>query len=245
MRARSPQSPSGLVVPGVTLAILALAHSVRARGLSRSLLFAGLGLGTGAAGEYVAVNVARSVRHHGRPQVLGVPVAAVLGWYTITYAAFATVESLVSRSAAAWRRWPWSVPIGTAALATSLDLLLDCYGLDHGLWEWPSGGPYARELVGRNGRHGIPVANFVAWLGITGGISLAYLLATRELEAPPRSGEAAGGRQAGRAAVLLLLPYYLVAAAWARRRGRRRYLLYSGLVPAFVARGLVRRSPLP
>jgi uncharacterized membrane protein len=127
--------------------------------------------------------------------------------------------------------------VGTAALATSLDLLLDCYGLDQGLWEWPRGGAYARELSGPNGRRGIPASNFVAWLAMTGAIGLGYLLATRTWDAPAGAAEAHGalGRHAGS---LLLLPYYLLGVGWAVRTGHRRYLLYSGLVPLVALLGL-------
>ena len=244
MRTRGRRSPRGLLPAALALAGLALGHSVRVRGFSHTLLFSALGLGTGAAGEYLAVNVARTVRHHGRPQLLGVPVAAVLGWYTITYAAFAIVESLVCRATAPVG-WPWSVPIGSAALATSLDLLLDCYGLDRGLWEWRGGGPYASEVVGPNGRHGIPITNFVAWFGITGGVSLAYLVGTGQLNAPRTSMRPAGAAPSGRAAALLLLPYYALAADWALACGRRRYLLYSVLVPALLACGVASPVRLP
>jgi hypothetical protein len=43
---------------------------------------------------------------------------------TITYAVFATVETLVGRLTAARVGWRLSVPLGTAALAISLDLIL-------------------------------------------------------------------------------------------------------------------------
>ena len=42
----------------------------------------------------------------------------------------------------------WVLPPGTAAVATSLDLILDGVGLDLELWEWSQGGPYAPEVLG-------------------------------------------------------------------------------------------------
>jgi uncharacterized membrane protein len=220
----------GLVAAATSLAVGALAHSIRVRGLRRGLVFAALGLGTGAAGEWMGVNLAHAVRHHSRPQVVGVPVAAVLSWYSITYAAFTMVERLAGRRRASQRGRFWALPVGTAALATSLDLVLDCYGLDQGLWEWPSGGAYARELAGPNGRHGIPVSNFLAWVTMTGTTSLAYLFVTRGWGGPPALPRA-GGTRALDAGSLLLAPYYVLAAGWAIRNGHGRYLVYSGLVP--------------
>jgi uncharacterized membrane protein len=67
------------------------------------------------------------------------------------------------------------IPI-VALTATSLDLLLDPFGLDLGLWEWSAGGPYASEVNGPNGKRGIPVLNFAGWITLTSGVMLAYQL---------------------------------------------------------------------
>jgi uncharacterized membrane protein len=192
-------------------------------------VFAALGLGVGATGEYLAINRARRLRHHTRPQVRGVPVGAVLAWYTIMYAAFATMQTVISR-----RHWPWAVPLGAATLATSLDLVLDCYGLDAGLWEWATDGPYARELVGPNGRRGIPRGNFLGWILMTAGVCLSYMLVAGERT------DYSTARPLCRLPALILLPYYLVAAIWARQPGRRRFLVYSSAAPALIAWSLAR-----
>jgi hypothetical protein len=115
-------------------------------------------------------------------------------------------------------------------------------GIGSGPWEWADGA-YAREVVGLNGRRGIPVGNFLACLGMTTGTSLVHPLATCERDPARLSKPVAGARHTGRSSALLLLPFYLVAAALARQGGRRWYLLSSGLVPVLVVCALTGRVP--
>lgn len=221
---------------------LTLAQSLRARGGRRTVLFAALGMGLPVAAEYTAVNVARMIRHHSRPQVRGVPLAAV-AWYNIGYASYALIEALLAGSymSSAARRWVG--PMGTALVATSLDLIFDPFGLDLGLWEWRDGGAYAREIVGPNGKAGIPLANFAGWVALTGGIALGY-----EWLAGASIGSASSARtSAGREAALLLSPYYLAPAGWALLQRGPRYLVASALFPAALVAASLRqpRTHLP
>lgn len=242
---------------------LTLAHSLWSRGPRRTVAFTALGLGLPLASEFAGVNILRVVRHHTYPQVRGVPLAAV-AWYSIGYAAHALVEDLLVRVGVGARGRRWAVPAGTAALATSLDLILDCFGLDMGLWEWRDGGPYAREIVGPNGKAGIPVANFTGWVVLTGSVSLGHVLLaeageTRRPGTTPaarswvgnavplvhQSGDlaekaSARSAAAGTTAALLLAPYYVASAAWALVRRKPKYLLYSALVPAALAASVMR-----
>jgi uncharacterized membrane protein len=233
-----PRLSQAMVVAALLQAGLTVGHSLRARGGRRTALFAALGLGLPALGEYLGVNVLRAVRHHTQPQVRGVPLAAVLGWYNIGYATFAMLESILAQAGldARWRRW--AVPVGTALAATSLDLLVDCFGLDQGMWEWNSDGPYAREIAGPNGRQGIPLMNFAGWLELTGGVTAAYAALAGGAQDQPEAPGAAGSAEAGRTAAALLLPYYLPAVAWALWRRKPQYLLYSSLFPLAVALAL-------
>ena len=230
--------------PGLLSAGLIAGQSVRTRGVRRTAVFAALGLGLPALAEAYAVTLRRELRHHMQPQLKGVPLNAILGWYTITYAVFSLLES-IGRRHGLNRRVPHRVlPPSTAAVATSLDLILDCVGLDLGLWEWSQGGPYAPEVVGPNGQHGIPVANFVSWLALTGSVTGCYLLLEPRLGEGPPSRGTAGQRPAtaGRTAALVLLPYYLAGAGWALGRRRPRYLLYSALCPLVLADTLTARG---
>jgi uncharacterized membrane protein len=80
-------------------------------------------------------------------------------------------------------------------------------------------------VKGPNGKRGVPLLNFVGWIGLTTSVALAYQRLNPG--AGPSCSGAASGPEAGRCAALVLLSYYLPAAAWATKRRRRKYLLYS------------------
>ena len=216
-----------LTAHSLLVAGLSAAHSLRSRGLRRTLLFAALGSGIPILGELVAVNVLKVLRHHARPQAGGVPLAIALGWYNVGYGTFAVMESITSATGPREDVNRALVP-ATALAATSLDLLLDPCGLELGLWEWSGDGPYASEVEGPNGHRGVPLLNYAGWISLLTSVTLAY-----ELFDPGRSPAvtpgpwSAGGSQAGRGAALLLLSYYLPAAAWTLKRRRPRHLVYS------------------
>jgi uncharacterized membrane protein len=209
----------------VVVAGLSLAHSLRTRGLRRTLLFAVLGNAIPILGELLAINGLKVLRHHARPQAGGVPLAIALGWYNVGYGTFAVMESIMSAADPPEGARSWALAPATALAATSLDLLLDPYGLDLGLWEWSGDGRYAAEVRGPNGRRGVPLLNYAGWLGLITGVTLAY----RRLDPGRNAADARadGGPEAARGAALLLLSYYLPAAAWALERRRPKYLIYS------------------
>lgn len=75
---------------------LVAAHSLKAHGVRRAYLFGAPVLGIPALGEYHAVNRARILRHRTHPQIKGVPIGALLGWYPISTATFGVAESVWS-----------------------------------------------------------------------------------------------------------------------------------------------------
>ncbi len=246
MSRSDPRLSRAVTAHAVAVAAMSVAHSLRARGLRRTLIFAALGSAIPAVGEYLAINAVKALRHHARPQAKGVPLAIVLGWYNVSYTVFSVAESLMSAVDLKGSRRGWALPPAVALLATDLDLLLDPAGLDAGLWEWCDEGTYAREIQGHNGRRGVPLYNFAGWLAIESSIALAYRsLAPDEGTAGPGRPWAPGGRKAGRAAALLLLLYYLPAAAWATRRRAWRYLIYSAPFLGALCLALKGRRPLP
>jgi uncharacterized membrane protein len=241
-----PRLSRAVTLHAVAVAGLNVAHSLRARGLRRTLLFAALGNAIPAVGEYLAINVAGALRHHARPQALGVPLVITLGWYNVSYAAYSVTESLLTGAGLRGSGRRRALPPATALLATNLDLLLDPAGLDAGLWEWNGEGTYARDLRGSNGRRGVPLFNFAGWLAIESSIALAYRsLAPDYGTTDRRSPGRAGGPEAGRAAALLLLLYYLPAAAWAVKRRGWKYLLYSAPFSMALWPALNGRLPTP
>jgi uncharacterized membrane protein len=217
-----------LTAHSLVVAGLSAAHSLRTRGLRRTLLFAALGSGIPILGELLAVNVMRVLRHHAHPQAGGVPLAIALGWYNVGYGTFAVMESIMSATGPREEAGSRAVVPATALAATSMDLLLDPCGLDLGLWEWSGDGPYASEVEGPNGHRGVPLLNYAGWISLLTSVTLAYRLLEPRRRASGSPGPwTAGSPQAGRSAALLLLSYYLPAAAWTLKRRRPRHLIYS------------------
>jgi uncharacterized membrane protein len=226
------------------VAALNVIHSLRTLGLRRTLLFGALGNGIPILGELLAIRVLKVIRHHIQPQISGVPLAITLGWYNVGYGTLVIVNSTFNDGNKP--RVRKSLAPTVALTATSLDLLLDPFGLDSGLWEWSEGGPYAPDIKGPNGKRGIPLLNFAGWLGLTTGVTLANqrLQTGRNAADTPGPGDA-GDLAAGRGVALLLLSYYLPAALWALKRGRRKYLLYSAPFAATLCATLRERSTAP
>jgi hypothetical protein len=134
----------------------------------------------------------------------------------------------------------------TALTATSLDLFLDTFGLESGLWEWSENSAYASEVEGPNGKRGVPLLDFIGWLALTTGVTLAYQrLQTGRNAAELADSEDSSGPGSERAAALLLLSYYLPALVWALKRGRRKYLLYSALFATTLCATMKGRSTSP
>jgi uncharacterized membrane protein len=213
----------------VIVAALSVIHSLRTRGLRRTLLFAALGNAIPILGELLAVRILKMLRHHVRPQVKGVPLAIVLGWYNVSYGTLAIVKGIIYDAGDPEQdRKNLALAPAVALTATSFDLLLDPFGLDLGLWEWSEDGPYASEVKGPNGKCGVPLPNFVGWFALTTVVTLAYQrFQIGGNVADALDPEDSGGPGTERAAALLLLSYYLPAAVWALKRGRRRYIVYS------------------
>ena len=133
----------------IVMAGVSAAHSLRARGLRRTLLLATLGHAIPVVGEHLAVNVLALLRHRSEPQLKGVPLAVVLGWYNVAYGTLAVMESIMNRVDPNKCQRSWLLSPGTALVATSLDLLVDPVGLDLGLWEWSRDEAYATKIEGR------------------------------------------------------------------------------------------------
>ena len=181
---------------------LSVAHSLRARGLRRTLLFAGPGLGLPILGEYLAINALKLLRHRTEPELAGVPVAVALGWYNVGYGTFAMMESILSRTGSGGGKPGRALPPATALAATSLDLLMDPCGLDLGLWEWSGDGRYAAEVVGPNGKRGVPLVNYAGWLGLIASVTTAYQrldppgdAGVRRVGAPPAARKPGAARR--------------------------------------------------
>ena len=221
-----PRLSKAVTAHSSVVVTLNLIHSMRTRGLRRTLLFAALGNGIPILGELLAIHALKLIRHRIQPQIGGVPLAIALGWYNVGYGTMSIVNDAFNDGDKPRARKSLAPTVALAA--TSFDLLLDPIGLDLGLWEWSEGGPYAPEIKGPNGKRGIPLLNFAGWIALTAGVTLAYQYVwTRDATTDAPGSQDGGSSGAKRTAMFLLLCYYLPATVWALKRGRRKYLLYS------------------
>jgi len=220
---------SKLILAHATLsAALNLFASIRDRGFRNALTLFVLGVGLPAIGERLATGPLKLLRHRTRPRIAGVPLGILLGWYCAINGSLTVAERILARLSIDRRRRRIALPLRAAVVAVSLDLALDPFGLDAGLWEWRSNGLYAADVEGANGRTGVPAVNYLGWLALVWSVVHVH-------ERLSRDGDcSAGSRVPG----LLLLPYYLAAVAWAIRRRKYRYLLYSVVFPVALVTSL-------
>lgn len=213
---RTPPHPTSLnSSSALTVAALALGQSLLIRGPSRNLRVFVTAIVTASVGEILIIQVARALRHHTHPQLAEVPLTIPISWYASVAPAYNLAQAAVGHHGAT------AVAVVTALLATAPDLANDPWGLDSGFWEWQEGGPYMADIVGANGKAGIPLWNYVGWLVISA--SVARLA---EVDRPPTEINAAR-----RWRTLLLLAYWLLGIPglmWAVRE-RRWWLLMTSI----------------
>lgn len=86
------------------------------------------------------------------PRVFGVPLLVPLAWTMLAYPAWLAAGALT--------RTGWRVPLAAWALASG-DLFLDPQMVDAGRWVWRD------PVPALPGVPGVPVGNYVAWLGVS------------------------------------------------------------------------------
>lgn len=226
-----PRLSEILVGSAASGAALNLFVSIRDRGPRNALTLLALGIGLPAMGEILATGPLKLLRHRTRPRVAGVPLGISLGWYCAISGSLTVAERVLARFPFSERHWRVARPLGAALVGTSLDLVLDPFGLDVGLWEWRSDGLYAADVEGANGRSGVPVVNYLGWMALVSGVVHIY----------ERLFGDYGSSGGSRIPALLLAPYYLVAVGWAIKNRKPRYLLYSVAFPAALYAALEKR----
>lgn len=225
-----PKISKALLRVEAASAALNFVDSVRTRGLPRSVVLFALATGLPAFGEVLVTGPLGLLRHRTKPRVGGVPVAVLLLWYNAICGAYAATDRTLAHPSLGERQRRELQPLCTALAATSLDLVMDPFGLDIGLWEWKVNGAYAAEVEGANGRRGVPVLNYLGWMVVVMGVLLLYKRLSPEDE------------PTGRLPILLLLPRYFASAGWAIKRRRPVYLLYSVVFPLVLYFGLKKGS---
>lgn len=218
-----------ILAHAVLSAGLNLVASARTRGPRRAAVLFALGCGLPALGELLVTGPLKLLRHRTRPRISGVPLAVALDWYCVIHGVYVLGERLLAHLPEEERSK--ALPPVAALLGTSLDLVLDPFGLDAGLWEWNADGAYASEIKGVNGHRGVPLINYLGWISLIAGVTFGY----------ERMFESGREPETGRLPTLLLLPYYLAAVVWVLRRRRLRFLIHSLPFSAALYAGLKRR----
>src|SRR5829696_4285910 len=207
------------VDPKLSKSILAycLAHSVvnalwitRRWGRGNAARLAAIGVGLPALAEVWFASIDKILRHRMEPRILGVPLAIPLLLFNVITGSVAATEPVLARLRLDEGQKETLLAPTTAMVATSLDLVMDCYGLDEGLWEWNLDGPYAAEKEGANGRKGIPLLNFFGWVFLAVVVVLLYQYVTSDEEVA-NDEQPRRRPNVERLSVVMLLPYYLVS----------------------------------
>lgn len=236
---------SGLVraIQAHTIASTAatVANSLRTRGLRETILLFALGTLVPASAEYLMTSASGILQHNIRPKIRGVPLVILLAWHNVINSTITMTESILDGFSSEHRGRHEYLPLGTATIATSLDLLVDCYGLDNGLWEWNRGGLYASEIEGPNGERGIPALNFYGWISLNMGAAIVYQLFANGGGEGDSGPEKRGSGAGGRSAALILVSYYVLPVAWSFKERKTKYLLYSILFPVAALAALKKR----
>lgn len=163
----------------IALLVFVVWHAVLTKGWKRSLLMFVLSFVVAFTAEALGVNFGWIFGSYYYTGVLGirlfgVPFLAALAWEPIVYAAFC-VSDLFSTLMAGFpqlegqRSSPvWLALIGAMA-TTAWDMMIDPIAVSQGWWVWKDGGAYV-PYVG----HGVPVQNYMGWLGVAFVINLIY-----------------------------------------------------------------------
>jgi uncharacterized membrane protein len=167
------------------LLVFVVWHAILTKGWMRSLaLFAGSFLMAFTA-EALGVNFGLIFGRYYYtsflgPGLFGVPFLAALAWEPILYAAFSLTEMLLPDRSGVFRL---STVLGAAmvgALATTAwDMMIDPIAVHQGWWVWSEGGPYVKDIG-----NGVPISNFMGWLGVSFIIMLLYQLGTTRTAKP-------------------------------------------------------------
>ncbi len=176
-----------------TALVFVVWHACLTKGWRRSLLMFGLSFIVAFTAEALGVNFGLVFGRYYYTEMLGVrlfgvPLLAALAWEPIVYAAFTITDILAPATvdrAAPWRQrlpsYVWMSVIGALA-TTAWDMMIDPIAVGQGWWVWQDGGPYVPYV-----NNGVPIANFLGWLGVAFVINLIYRFVADGTPQPHRS----------------------------------------------------------
>jgi len=176
----------------VALLIFVIWHAVLTKGWKRSLIIFGLSFIIAFTAEALGVNFGLVFGNYYYTKMLGVslfgvPLLAALAWEPIVYAAFCISDMLSPRLASVsplskHKTAPiWAAAIGALA-TTAWDMMIDPIAVSQGWWVWVGGGPYVPYVA-----NGVPIQNFMGWLGVAFVINLIYRKVADGMQQPNHS----------------------------------------------------------
>ena len=167
-------------------------HAVLTKGWRRSLVMFVLSFIVAFTAEALGVNFGLVFGNYYYTKILGfslfgVPILAALAWEPIVYAAFCLSDMLSQRLVSTLPQslrksnYIWIAAIGAFA-TTAWDMMIDPIAVSQGWWIWEGGGPYVPYVA-----NGVPIQNFIGWLGVAFVINLIYRLVVEGIEQPKQS----------------------------------------------------------
>jgi len=186
IRHEPPMSIWWVVIAMLSMLAVCIWHAVVVKGAKPAAAFFAICILTGWFLEFIGHNYGWYFGHYNYtgtlgPRIGGVPVLITITWAFIVYSSMMIIDWLVgmkggTRARTWWGKTLWStlVAAATATLVCAWDLLVDpmatsgvwwtAAGKDP-WWFWFYGGPYLRELPGKEGMGmpGVPIGNFVGW----------------------------------------------------------------------------------
>jgi len=164
------------------LMVFVVWHAVLTKGWKRTILLLALSFIIAFTAEALGVNFGLIFGNYHYSsilgvQILGVPLLAALAWEPIIYAAFTITDIiapyLMDSNSPLLRRLPSYLLLGLiGSLATTAwDMMIDPIAVSQGWWVWHDGGEYLPYLA-----NGVPIQNFLGWLGVSFLINLLYRL---------------------------------------------------------------------
>jgi len=170
----------------VSMLVICIWHAVVVKGTGSAVAFFIICMTISWFCEYIGHNKGWFFGHYHYtrtlgPAIGGVPIIIVVTWSFIVYSAFMLVDWLIGmrgeiRVRSWWGKTAWSALIAaaTATLVCAWDLIVDpmatsgvwwtAAGKDP-WWYWLYGGPYLKELPGKEGlgMPGVAIGNFTGW----------------------------------------------------------------------------------
>lgn len=175
------------------LLVFVVWHAVLTKGWRISLIMFALSFMIAFIAEALGVNLGLIFgRYHYTdvlgPSLVGVPFLAALTWEPILYAAFCITDFLAPTlldKGGSWLKrltaYLWMAVIGALA-TTAWDMMIDPIAVSEGWWVWEEGGAYVPYVA-----NGVPITNFMGWLGVSFVITFIYRLIVERIPNPRRT----------------------------------------------------------